>query len=187
MNPAVKELQAFLKTSPLGISFSGNLDGIAGPETLAAANNLQAAIKQKLPEASSLVILSGENVVTPPVKLKELIAKISKPEVPKEAPKDPKEEDKKAVPVSTNQNIKAMQEAVGINPFGVAYAGPKDGVMNPELIAALQQIEIKIQAITGAQVSGKIVSGTNILTTPDDLNKTYKLIQSYQKFLNKPK
>jgi peptidoglycan hydrolase-like protein with peptidoglycan-binding domain len=179
MNQAIKDLQSFLKTTPLGIAFSGKVDGIAGPDTIAAANNLQNAIKQKLPEASSLVILSGENVVTPPAKLKELMAKISKPE--------DKENDKKAIPVSVNQNIKAMQESLNSNPFGITYNGPKDGVINKELVAALQQLETKIQSITGANVAGKIISGENIITTPDDLNKTFKLIASYQKFLTKSK
>lgn len=173
MDQAIKELQDFLKTSPLGVSYKGPSDGYSSPELVNATNSLQSIIKDKLSKSSekadqdkaaSFIILSGNKLATPVASIKQIINSLQN---------------------APNQNVKSVQEVFNSNPFGIVYAGPKDGIMNQDFIDKLKILESKISEISN--VSGKIVSGNNLITDANDLSKTFSLIKSYQEFLARKK
>ena len=180
MDPQIKSFQDYLKTSPLGISFTGASDGYMSPALKDSANKLQQAIIVKLKSApqeiqdkyKSFFVISGDKITTSPDQIKALLTQIAKPE----------EIEQKSLP-----NIKAVQEAFNSNPFGIVYKGAKDGVINDELISKLKELESKITEATGANVAGKIVSGNNVITNSADLSKTFSLIKSYQDFIKTKK
>ena len=58
----------------------------------------------------------------------------------------------------------------------------KDGKMNEDFSSKLKELETRIQAISGANISGKIISGNSLNTNAEDLTKTFKLISAYLKF-----
>jgi deoxyxylulose-5-phosphate synthase len=176
---SIKELQKFMKTSPSGINYAGPVDGENNEQLKKSVNQLQSLIRNKLSDhsdssiaskAKSYTILSGDHVNKSIKDIQDMIAKIKE-----EKPKDKKEKPK--------DNIKAVQEIINLNPFGIKYNGPKDGVENKELIQTARLLENKINSITGANVSGKITDGKTIITTANDLKKTFNLINDYMKFL----
>ncbi len=177
MDPQIKSLQDYLKTSPLGISFTGASDGYMSVALKDAANKLQQVINDKLKSApvdlqnkyKSFSIINGDKITASPDQIKALLTQIAKPEDVIE---------QKSLP-----NIKAVQETFNSNPFGLVYKGAKDGVINDELISKLKELESKITEATGANVAGKIVSGNNVITNSADLSKTFSLIKSYQDFI----
>jgi hypothetical protein len=174
MNPQIKELQEYLKTSPLGISYSGSTDGYINQDLKTSSTNLQNIIVDKLNKSSdkeliekakTFTIISGDNIISSPQEIKDIISKIEKG--------------------SQDQKIKSIQEMINNNPFGISYGGPKDGIINADLIKALKDVETNISTLTGAQVGGKIVSGDNIVTDTGELTKTFELIDSFKKSLPK--
>jgi len=205
MNPKLKELQQFLKASPLGISYPKEVSGELNPETTAAAMSLQNKIKQILSNhpdntvkerAAKLNILQGQNPGTSVNEIKKLILEISKPKQPVKPeehttnPEDVKNTKDVKNPEAVKNtksdfNIKSVQETFNSNPFGIKYQGPKDGVMNDELTAKLRQLETNISTLSGAPVIGKIIAGDKLATSPGDLTRTFKLINEYKKFLDK--
>ena len=175
MDPQIKQLQDYLKTSPLGVSYNGLADGYLKPPLVNSVNALQTILKDKLSKSSnkdlqskapSFIILSGEKVITTPDQIKAIITELQKEASP---------------------NIKGVQEIFNSNPFGISYNGPKDGVMNDEFIAKLHELETKITEVSGANVSNQIISGDKLLTDSGDLSKTFSAIKSYQEFLKSHK
>ncbi len=190
MNQQLKGLQEFLKTGPLGVSYSGDITGKLNPQTTAAALALQNIIKQKLSthpddiiknKAKELTILSGPNVTTSLGDIGWLIAETVR------ATPSVKKEDKEKSIEKPNPQIESVQKLFNSNPFGLSYNGPKDGKMNPDFVAKLRQLESAIQSISGVSVLGKIVAGNNLVTNTEDLMKTFKIIKDFQEFLAKSK
>lgn len=179
MDQLVKSFQDYLKTSPLGVKYTGLSDGYASaPGFKPAIDALTSIIKDKLSKspnvenqnkAKSFAILSGDKIVSSVDIVKKIIDDIQKDQT------------------AANSNIKSAQEVFNSNPFGLVYGGPKDGIMNPEFSARLKDLESKISEATGAQIIGKIVSGDNLVTDASDLSKTFSLISSYQKFIQQQK
>lgn len=183
MDPQIKTFQDFLKTSPLGVSFPGPSNGEMSPELKNSANALQASLKDKLSKSpnvelqnkgKSLSIISGDKITTTPEIIKSLINDLSKDAQPKDAQQP-------------DNNIKAIQEVFNQNPFGIAYSGPKDGIIGPELIQKAQQLESEIAKLTGANTAGQIIANNKFTTNASDLNNTFQLLKSYQEFLKTKK
>ena len=68
------------------------------------------------------------------------------------------------------------------NPIiGTMYSGPKDGKINPQLIAAAQGTETKIASLIGnGGVQGLIWNGKNFNTSPADVAQALGLIEQHQ-------
>ncbi len=177
-----------MKTAPLGISYPGAVDGYdSGPEFVKltnAVNSLTSAIKERLSKstdpvlqekAKTFTILNGTNLVTKVPELQIIINSIAKD---KTEVKDVSKTDTQSL-----DSIKNIQNMINSNPFGVAYSGPKDGIMNDELVKKLTEIEAKIKEISGAEVSGKLISGGKINTDAGDLSNTFSLIKKYMEFV----
>ena len=172
MDPLIKSFQDFMKSSPLGISYSGAADGYMNPTFQTSLNSLQNIIKDKLSKSSipnkptNFSIISGDKITSSVEIVKTIINDLNK---------------------ETSPNIKAAQEIFNSNPFGLNYAGPKDGIMTPDFSSRLRELEAKIAEVTGAQTSGKIIAGDNLTTDANDLSKTFSLIKSYQEFIRSHK
>ena len=173
MDNIIKSFQDYLKTSPTGISYSGASDGYMNAALKSSLSSLESNIKDKLSKSSnkenqekakSFTIISGDKIIIAVDAVKKIIDDINKEKSP---------------------NIKAAQEIFNSNPFGLTYAGPKDGEMNADFLSSLISLENKITETTGALASGKIVSRNNLLTDAADLSKTFSLIKSYQDFIKK--
>lgn len=177
MDQAIKSLQDYLKTSPLGVKYTGASDGYFSPAFKTAIDSLTSIIKDKLSKSSNsenqnkaktFSILSGEKVVTSIDIIKKIVEDLQKESIP-------------------NPNIKAAQDIFNSNPFGINYSGPKDGTMNNEFSSKLKELENKIVEVTGAQVLGKLISGETLSTDANDMSKTFSLIKSYQDFIKTKK
>jgi len=178
MNEQIKQLQMFMKTSPGGINYNGPIDGKVNPQLQASVNILQNLIKKSLSDhpdknisskVKTFTILSGNNLSSTIGDIKSFLSEIEK---------KPKEEKQKI-----NINVKAVQQIFNSNPLGIKYNGTDDGVSNKELVQKSRLLEQAITNLTGANISGKITDGKNILTTASDLKKTFNLISDYQKFI----
>jgi len=181
MNELIKQLQAFMKTAPAGISYNGPVNGKSNEELKSATNNLQNLIRKTLNDhsdkniadkAKSFIIMSGDNVISSISDIKYLISEINK------------SKETKIIDIS-NKNIEAIQKVFNSNPLGIKYSGPTDGIPNQELVEKSRLLEKSISDLTGASILGKITDGKTIITTATDLQKTFNIIQEYQKFLKK--
>lgn len=188
MNEQIKQLQQFLKTSPLGISYSGPVDGVVNDVLKNSAKNLQSVIIDKLlaskdeklnNKAKNFRVMSETSLLTSVEEIKSIIGLLSKTKEEPEpiATKEEGEDNKE------DENVKAIQAMFNSNPFSIKYDGPIDGLLNNNFISALQSLEQKIKTHTGADVGGKIVGGGRVLTNVADLQKTFALIEEYNKFL----
>lgn len=183
MNEQIKLLQQYLKSSPLGVSYNGNVDGYdSGPsfdKLTSAVNSLTTIIKEKLSQstdqnlqekAKTFAILNGKNVVIKIPELQIIINSLLKTKNDEQ-------------PTQSLDYIKNIQNIINSNPFGITYSGPKDGIINDELIQKLTEIENRIKEISGANISGKIISGGKISTDASDLSNTFVLIKKYMEFI----
>ncbi len=170
-DPFVSQLQAFLKNSPLGVSYSGPIDGLVSPALISAVTNLQNIINNKT--GKSINIISG-STVNPGAFAEALVsfAQLSASQTPQ-----------------TTGVVKSFQSFFSQNNpvIGKLYSGPIDGNVNPQLIAAAQKAETLISsAINNKKVIGTIWNNGSktFNTTIDDVSNAIKLILKSQ---NKPK
>jgi hypothetical protein len=79
-----------------------------------------------------------------------------------------------------DNNILAIQKIFNNNPFELKYNGEVDGFMNEQLKNSLISLGKKIQELTGANVSDDIIQNDKIITTADELTKTFELLKKFK-------
>ena len=154
----------------LGISYSGPTDGIGNPQFTSAMLALE--MKEEIDTGIPAVghIYSGGTVLMPLSKMLQLYRK-------DKAAKDTK--DQKPSVQTADASTTAWQKALsaGMPIVGSLYKGPVDGVVNPELISAANQIESTIQSkLKNQSVKGKIFDGVRFLTSPDDVRNALSIL-----------
>lgn len=82
-----------------------------------------------------------------------------------------------------NPQIKSFQEALSqsLPVVGKVYQGPVDGIANPELGQACQNIEGKLSKILGVPINGMIYNqqNKNVNISVDDLKKSLQAIAQH--------
>lgn len=178
INPFLKTVQKFMKTKPLGASYSGATDGIMNSELRSALFEFESKLEQKTNQSViGTIVMMNSVSQSGMTKAIELLRGSS-------------EESKAENTESGNNSVKTFQEffSVAHPVIGTLYSGPKDGNMNDELISAMQSAESKITAhlseITpGSNVSaaGQIWTGKSFKTTTDDISEALNIMQNHKK------
>ena len=92
---------------------------------------------------------------------------------------EPKKEEKKTTPKEKSALVLSFQLFFNKSHpvIGTLYSGPKDGKINPQIIAAAQAAESKIASTIGQSgVQGLIWNGKSFSTSPADVQQALSLI-----------
>lgn len=189
----ILQVQQFLKSSPLGVSYSETPDGILSSTLLDSLRNFQEKLNQKTGKNFNLI--SGNSIKHSGF-LEALRAyrdvRHLKEEKPKEDNKkqlksEEKPEEKgliekeiEEIDSKSSEEIKHFQQFFSTSQplIGVVYRGPVDGEANSELIQATKSVENTISKAINKPVSGMLWSDNkkSFLTSPQDLEQALKLI-----------
>ena len=106
----IKQIQIFLKSSPLGISYSGPMDGKINSIFLDAVSKFETAVQTKFPSEKIIgVIRSGSNISSSGfAKVISLLKNEKNPSVKEEKPED-----------KSQNRIAEFQKFFGLNPTGI--------------------------------------------------------------------
>lgn len=177
----IKKYQSYLKKNPLNVNYLGAEDGdLNSPGFQESLIDLETIIKTKYQQnkqqdkANTFKIINNDQIVLPLQELQTIVNSLSMQSTSLLAPQQP-------------NIVQQIQELFNSNPFGIVYNGLCDGILSSEFIKKLQELELNIQNVSGAQIIGKIVLNNQITTTPDELSKTFQLIKAYQDFLKTSK
>jgi deoxyxylulose-5-phosphate synthase len=209
MDQRVKEFQQYLASmSPLGISYTGPIDGEMSAQLQLALKALELKIQAITNKPMMGMIVSGNKIVTnvgtiqqainkyvDKVKqndtLKNLNSDLIREKITNKKDEIQNKVDKTTESLSklSNEQILAFQKFFSQqNPIiGKLYSGPIDGILNQQLINAAKQTE---SIITGyiskisekSSVLGKLFSdkANNFLTSVEDLSSALSVIQQFQ-------
>lgn len=181
-DPFTRQVQQFLASHPLGISYNETPDGILSTDTLTALKQFELLLNQKT--SGSYQIVSG-NSIRQAGFLDAVRAyrdyKKTAPKPSENKPVDLKqnpEESKKSNPELIKQfQIFFSTDHPGI---GQLYHGTVDGEINPDLINAAKNAESFITNAIGKSAGGMLWNGTSFNTSTDDLNQALQLINKKQ-------
>lgn len=166
---AVKDYQASLPS--LGISYGGPIDGIVNP--LFASSMLALEMKLEISTGIPAVgnIFSGGQIILPLNKMKEIYLKTDKKETP---------EPVKTKTLKDDELIRQWQQYLSksLPIVGRLYQGDVDGIINPQLISAVQQLEGKVSSrLKNSSIVGKVWNN-RFLTDPSDMDEGLRILQS---------
>lgn len=154
-NPQIEQVQKFLKSYPLGVPYTGAVDGKINPEILNSLSILESSLG---PEFKNKLV-SGSNIIFSGIPEAQEAIKNLKAKAPE-------------IKNLEQDNIKAFQKFFGLQP---------SGIIDPQLISAAQATENKIaEALKDMTVKGMIWSPTErkFKTSPGDVASALKLIPS---------
>ena len=160
-------VQNFLKSSPLGVSYSGPTNGELNPGMLSSLRNFESVLSLQIGENFNGTIVRGNSISSSG--FQKAIQKISPPK------KEEKETLKKDNLILEFQKFFSTQH----NFLPALYSGPQDGKINSTLISAAQKAEqILSQAVSEPKIQGQIFSVNKkiFLTSPSDLLSAIDLI-----------
>lgn len=165
----VKLTQQILKSSPLGVSYRGPIDGIMTPELSSALLTLQNKANERF--KSHLTLLSGNSPNMRDINrlLEFLGAKPKSSTSPTDKPNEFILNLKKIFNLPTTQLISDFEKYFNL---------PVTGKISNQLIRAVQNLENNIAAsIQDESVKGMIWNGKALITTPADVASALKLIK----------
>lgn len=150
----IKNIQSFLKTKPLGVGFSLDIDGKITPELLLAISSLERKANSKFNANLSLRISDKINFKDF-TKLVELL---------KNEKKDLKLE-------KTDNEVKEFQKFFNFE---------QTGILDEKLISAIKSLEDNISSEIGESVSGMIFNSSNksLNTSVEDVKNALQLIKN---------
>lgn len=167
-------VQNFLKTSPLGISYSGPQNGELNAIMLSSLRSLESILSLKTDENFNGTIVKGNSISS--FGFQKALKKINPPK--KEILDEKKTEDKKDS--STNLILEFQKFFSSAHDFlPKLYSGPQDGKINSSLISAAQKAEeILSQTINEPKIKGQIFNfkQQKFLTSSNDLLSAIALI-----------
>lgn len=155
----VKQVQQFLSSHPLGVAYSGGINGIYSPEVSIALMNLQGLAAQKLPNAPYVALFDDKGPKADG--LNKLVTLI-------------KENKSNSGPTSDqNQTISDFEKMFNL---------PVTGKISQNLISKIEEIESQISKKLGESASGKILDKANnsFLTSVSDVQKALSLLDKSQ-------
>lgn len=172
-NAGIKAIQKVMRHNPIGPSYvkSFPIDGKPNRKILDVLLNFSWTVKRKTGKTFNIV--KGNS--------------INQTEFQKawEAIKPKKKiETVETVELEGSELIRSFQNFfAGSQPLiGILYKGPKDGLINDDLIAAAKSTEAKIaNAISNKGVTGMIWSGSAFKTSAGDVLSALELISNHQK------
>jgi hypothetical protein len=152
----IKNIQSFLKTKPLGVGFSLEVDGQITPELLLAISSLERKANNKFNTNLSLRISNKINF-SEFSKLVKLL-------------KDESQKKTEILPDS-NSEVKKFQKFFNLK---------ETGILDQELISLLKNLEQQISKDIDESVSGMIIdsSGKSLNTTIEDVKNALQLIKN---------
>ena len=160
-SPFVKQVQQYLSSHPLGVTYSGKIDGIYSPEVSAALMTLQGLAFQNFPNAPFISLFDGKG--PSPDGLNKLVTLIKENKSSKPTPSK----------VDQNQTISDFEKMFNL---------PVTGKISQNLISKIEEIESQISKKLGESASGKILDKANnsFLTSASDVQKALSLLDKSQ-------
>ena len=165
-------VQNFLKSNPLGVSYSGPTNGELNSSMLSSLQSLESVLSSRTGENFIGSIVRGNSISS--VGFQKAIQKLT----PKKEEKIENSEKKEIL--SDNLIIefqKFFASAHGF--FPKLYTGPQDGKINSDLISAAQKAEeILSNTVNEPKIKGQIINSQKqkFLTSPSDLLSAINLI-----------
>lgn len=158
-SPLVKQVQQYLSSHPLGVAYSGGINGIYSPEVSIALMNLQGLAAQKLPNAPYVALFDDKGPKADG--LNKLVTLIK--------------ENKSNSGSTSDQNQT-------ISDFEKMFNLQVTGKISQNLISKIEEIESQISKKLGESASGKILDKANnsFLTSPSDVQKALSLLDKSQ-------
>lgn len=163
----VLQVQQFLKSSPLGISYPETPDGILSSTTLDSLKAFQDKLNNSAHTSWNLI--NGNSIS----QSNFLGALKTYKEIKNQPVKSDKIEQKNIEPKSINSDI-IKQFQIILVPYG--FVGDTNGLVSPELIQAAQNVENYIGKQINKSVSGMIWNN-GFVTSPSDLSTALDLIK----------
>ncbi len=80
--------------------------------------------------------------------------------------------------------IADFQNYMQTSPLGIVYAAPENGVMDNDLLSAIQKLECKMaEILNNKSIKGSIISSAGkIKTTVEDVKKSVNIVSNFQKY-----
>lgn len=175
----VKNVQQLMRTKPLGVSYSGPVDGKLNDALLTSLRQFEIKLQLKTGKPVMGAIVYGKSIN------QSGLAKAMK--ILREHLGLSKQEDgnKNAIPQASAQIVKSFQSFFSATQplIGALYSGPADGKVNPQLIAAAKTAENAIaSAIGNKSIHGALWSDKSktFNTSPSDLKGALQLIVKHK-------
>jgi hypothetical protein len=168
-DPFVEGIQKFLKGKPLGVSYSGEVNGKADSNTLSSLNDLELRLQRKYPDKIIVgTIVKGNSISQDGfARAVKLLGGKS-------------EEPVASIPV-TNSDVVNVDDT--IKQFQTYFGLTPTGVVDAALVSAAKTVEDKIAKITGnSAVKGLLWDDAHhkFNTTVFDVQSALKKIQDFE-------
>lgn len=173
-NEHIKQVQTFLKSSPLGVVYSGPIDGKINSTLINTVINLENLVKQKYPSENIILIFGDKILASGFSKLQKILQ--NQKEKPQETKKIEKEEKEEKEENKKENNIPENE----IKEFQKMFNLPLTGKIDNQLISAVKSAENEIsKAINDNSVKGMVWDDIRkkFKTTAFDLQSALKLIK----------
>ena len=172
-DPFITQVQIAMKNNPISFPYTGPIDGKMSQQLRDVITQFGWALKKKFPNQTIPVMVSGTGISQ-----SGFIAAMNMLSKPAESVKEDAPVDK----IPSNDLIKSFQSFFSKSHFGlpVVYSGPIDGKMSAPLMAAAMTVEAVISAAIKTPVSGVIMTGQKLNTTPNDVEEALSIIQKHK-------
>ncbi len=172
----VKNVQQLMRTKPLGVSYSGPIDGKINNALLASLQKFEIELQLKTRKPVMGYIVYGKSInqggLARAMKILREHLGLAK--------KDDKKTDK--TEMASTQIVKAFQSFFSKSQplIGTLYGGPIDGKVNSQLIAAAKQAENVIASAIGNKAVHGSIYGDKFNTPPEDVKSALELIVKHK-------